>query len=79
MGIYEKARQARERNEEIERSVHPGMTRDALLEALRTIVKGQECFSDIEADHALADDALLAYINDDEISRLYGEISKWYA
>lgn len=35
--------------------------------------------ADIEAIHCDADDALLAYLNDDEIKKIYDDIVKWYA
>jgi hypothetical protein len=36
------------------------------------------CATDPESAHAEADDALLDFIDDEEISKLYGEITKWY-
>ena len=51
------------------------MTRDELLADLR---RAQE-LDDTEAAHAWADDALLDYINDPEVTRAYGDIKKWYA
>ena len=34
---------------------------------------------DTEQGHQEADDLLLAYINDEEISELYGQVKKYYA
>jgi hypothetical protein len=49
------------------------MTREQLLQILRNPS------GDTEADHARADDALLAYINDPEITEAYNAIERWYA
>lgn len=56
--------------------------REELLAMLRAIVKRQkdtDSWSDIEIDHDDADSALIAYINDDEVTALYDDIEKWYA
>lgn len=45
------------------------------LEAIHINYKG----ADLEASHAEADDALLEYINDDEVHHLYERLEKWYA
>jgi hypothetical protein len=51
------------------------MTREQLMERLFTL----QSHKDRESAHAWADDALLEYINDPEVTRAYGEIEKWYA
>ncbi len=52
--------------------------REKLLNTLRALAN-QERPSDIEADHSKADDALIEYINDKEITEAYAKIEKWYA
>jgi len=40
----------------------------------------KECTEyDTEAGHSAADDALLQYINDDEISKAFKSLERWYA
>ena len=52
------------------------MTRDELL----TLLRGWEGDTgDQEWVHMEADDALIAYINDPEITEAYNNIGKWYA
>ena len=34
---------------------------------------------DTEVGHSRADDALIEFINDEDISKAYNAISKWYA
>lgn len=51
--------------------------RAGLLEQLRAAAEISE--TDSEQGHQDADDLLLAFINDEEISKLYGEVKKWYA
>ncbi len=53
----------------------PTMHRDQLLDLLRSLANAR----DIEASHATADDALLEYINDPEISAAFNALEKWYA
>jgi hypothetical protein len=51
------------------------MTKAQLIKALK-----ERCHTgDVEADHSVADDLLLAYINDKEVKAAYDEIDKWYA
>jgi hypothetical protein len=50
------------------------MTREQLIERLYGLKDHARPDS-----HAWADDALLEYINDPEVTRAYGEITKWYA
>ncbi len=50
-----------------------------LVIGLQEIIDKQKGGSDVENDHADADDLLLAYINDKEISEMYEAIDKWYA
>lgn len=51
------------------------MTKEQLLKLLADFAMNSDC----EAAHADADDALLAFINDDEISAAFNAIEKWYA
>ena len=51
------------------------MTKDELLAKLREIADNL----DTEVAHGDADDALLAFIGDDEIREAYDAIDKWYA
>ena len=46
---------------------------------LIAILKAQQDNSDTEGAHAIADGALLKYINDDEIEREYDLVEKWYS
>jgi hypothetical protein len=46
-------------------------------ETLLVILKTND--NDPEADHSYADQALISYIGDDEISTAYYNIRKWYA
>lgn len=50
------------------------MTREELIAALRHCTTG-----DCEADHANADELLLKYINDPEVTAAFNDIDKWYA
>jgi hypothetical protein len=34
---------------------------------------------DIEIDHSIADEALLEYINDPEITEAFNAVERWYA
>lgn len=49
--------------------------RDACLQTLRHRSRD----GDPEVDHRMADDALLTYINDPEITEAFHAIRKWYA
>lgn len=54
---------------------------ELLKSKLRDIVRRQENEdpdSDPEIDHATADELLLEYINDSEVSELFESIHKWY-
>lgn len=51
--------------------------RAGLLEQLKAAAELSE--TDTEAGHQEADDLLLAFINDEEISELYGKVHKYYA
>ena len=51
--------------------------RAGLLEQFRELVDRSE--TDSENAHIEADDLLLEFINDEEISELYGKIKKYYA
>lgn len=58
------------------------MTRDELLQKLRECIVmsgGPDGSGDPEAAHSVADDALLEYINDAEISAAFDDIYRWYA
>lgn len=50
------------------------MTREALIDKLKSCVTG-----DLEADHVAADSALIEFINDPEIAEAYTAIDKWCA
>lgn len=51
--------------------------RAGLLEQLKAAVELSE--RDTESAHQEADDLLLEFINDEEISNIYGQIKKYYA
>ena len=54
---------------------------ELLKSKLRDIVRRQENEdpdSDPEMDHVKADELLLEYINDSEVSELFNSIDKWY-
>jgi hypothetical protein len=51
------------------------LSRDELLAELQSLSQP----GDIEVQHALADQALLDYINDSEITKAFDAIPKWYA
>ena len=52
------------------------MTKPELIEKLRKI---QEDTWDKEKNHGEADDLLLAYIGDEDITDAFNDIEKWYA
>ena len=52
------------------------MNRDELLRTLQRLMVDTD---DPEAAHIVADEALLAFINDSEIAKAYTAIPKWYA
>lgn len=44
------------------------------------IAKLKDCYTDdTETGHVRADKALLEYINDQEITKLFNDMDKWYA
>lgn len=51
------------------------MEKQELIEKLKKL----RTTDDIEASHSDADDLLLKYINDTDISNAYEEVPKWYA
>lgn len=51
------------------------MTKEELLEFLKSCAED----SDNESAHSAADEALLRYIDDPEITAAYTQIEKWYA
>jgi len=61
------------------------MTRDDLLTILRACVEAPhqrtnpEGYDSKEDRHITADEALLAFINDPEITTLFHAIDKWYS
>lgn len=55
------------------------MTKEQLLAILKSDVGDPNDYSDRERPHVNADKALLAYINDDEITEAFENIEKWYA
>lgn len=50
--------------------------RDGFVEQLKALVVDSD--QDAEKAHQKADDLLLEYINDGEISELFGKMTKWY-
>jgi len=54
------------------------MNRDELLQRLNFIANGG-LKDDEEVMHIKADEALLEYINDPEITKSFDAIDKWYA
>jgi hypothetical protein len=56
------------------------MSREQLLERLRALLL-QETHGhmDPERSHSDADDALIAYINDAQVTHLYGQLTRWCA
>ncbi len=60
------------------------MTNDELLFRLKVIKEQQDKltktgYGDIEMDHVEADELLLKYINDKEVTAMFESIHKWYA
>lgn len=53
------------------------MSKEQLLEKLRRLEELSE--SDKERAHIYADEALLKYINDPDISEAFDHIGKWYS
>jgi len=53
------------------------MTKKQLKEKLEFIAKNMN--RDPEAAHGRADDALLEYINDKDITNAFSNVNKWYA
>jgi hypothetical protein len=53
------------------------MTKDELLRELARLRDEER--GDPEVAHSEADDALLEYINDVDITEAFGAIEKWYA
>ena len=52
---------------------------ELLKSKLRDIIRSQETGDfDTEMDHVTADELLLEYINDSEVSELFNSIHKWY-
>lgn len=51
--------------------------RFSLIEQLKTAINDSQ--RDSESAHQDADDLLLEFINDEEISTLYGQVKKYYA
>lgn len=55
------------------------MTKQELIKALKNIKKEQNKFADEECDHIKADELLLQYINDENVTKAFESINKWYA
>lgn len=53
------------------------MTKEELIEKLKTLNGRPEY--DIEQDHKDADQLLLEYINDKEITEAFNSVEKWYS
>jgi len=51
------------------------MTKEQLIEKLKSLIDNR----DIEGAHVTADNLLLEYINDKEVSDAFHNIEKWYA
>lgn len=51
------------------------MTKAELLKELKKYIKN----TDTEVAHIDADEALIKFINDPEITKAYNKIGKWYA
>lgn len=51
------------------------LSRDEIIQ----ILKDLSVDDDYEATHALADYAIIKYINDKEIENAYNEVGKWYS
>jgi hypothetical protein len=55
-------------------------TKKDLILALKAIIQRQKTDSfDPECDHVDADELLLAYINDPDVTKTFNDIEKWYA
>lgn len=55
------------------------MTRAELIALLAELQRQDQNNGDIESIHADADDALLKYIDDPEVTERYNSLDKWYA
>jgi hypothetical protein len=61
------------------------MTREKLLDRLRYIKSDIELknrvgdFPDLEISHKVADNLLLDYINDKDVTKAFNNIEKWYS
>jgi hypothetical protein len=53
------------------------VTKEELITKLKELL--EESHGDCENTHVEADEALLEFINDPEITEAFGEIEKWYA
>ena len=51
------------------------MTKEELIKELKSLIDNR----DIEGVHVTADNLLLEYINDKEVSDAFHNIEKWYA
>ena len=51
------------------------MTKEELIKKLFDLT----CYYDLEKAHIKADILLLEYINDEEITKAFNDIDKWYA
>ena len=50
-----------------------------MKDELKEKLKHYATMKDMEEAHKYADDALLKYINDEEVTMLYERINRWYA
>lgn len=55
------------------------MTLDELKDTLRELKKLEEEDRDPETLHYKADEALLEYIGDEDVDRLYTNLTRWYS
>ena len=51
--------------------------KSGFIEQMKRIAADSQ--SDPESAHSEADDLLLEYINDEEITKAYGEVKRWFA
>lgn len=55
----------------------PCSTKDELLYKLMMLVSNDE--HDDEVSHIIADKALLEYISNEEVTKMFNKIGRWYA
>lgn len=55
------------------------MTLEELIEGLRKLEAHDDGYCDLEEVHIQADNLLLEYINDPEVTEAFEKIDKWYS